>query len=63
MLFLRALAALLVLPGTFAGLFPALIVGNDRWRGAGSPVGWIPLGLGIAIAGKGTLAPWDRPSI
>ena len=73
MLFLRALAALLVLPGTFAGLFPALIVGNDRWRGAGSPVGWIPLGLGIAIllwcvrdfyvAGEGTLAPWDRPSI
>jgi protein-S-isoprenylcysteine O-methyltransferase Ste14 len=70
-LFLRALAALLVLPGTYAAVIPALIVANDRWRGAGVPAGWIPLALGIAIllwsvrdfyvAGKGTLAPWDPP--
>jgi len=70
-LFLRALAALLVLPGTFAGIIPGLIVSADRWRGAGFLFGWIPLAFGIAIllwcvrdfyvAGKGTLAPWDPP--
>jgi protein-S-isoprenylcysteine O-methyltransferase Ste14 len=70
-LFLRALAALLVLPGTYAAVIPALLVANDRWRGEGVPAGWIPLGVGIAIllwsvrdfyaAGKGTLAPWDPP--
>ena len=71
MLFLRALAALLVLPGTFAGVIPALIVSNDRSRGSGVPFGWIPLLLGLFtllwcvrdfyVAGKGTLAPWDPP--
>ena len=71
MLFVRALAAFLVLPGSFAGLLPALIVVNDPWRGPGSPLGWIPLVPGVAIllwcvrdfyaAGKGTLAPWDPP--
>jgi protein-S-isoprenylcysteine O-methyltransferase Ste14 len=70
-LFLRALAAFFLLPGTFAGLIAALIVSNDRSRGAGFLVGWIPLvfGLGILlwcvrdfyVAGKGTLAPWDPP--
>ena len=71
MLFLRALIALLVLPGTFAGLIPAWIVSADRWRGQGSWIGVGPLVMGIAIlvwcvrdfyvAGKGTLAPWDPP--
>ena len=71
MLFLRALAALLVLPGTFAGIIPGLIVSADHWRGAGFSLGWIPLAFGVAIllwcvrdfyvAGKGTLAPWDPP--
>jgi protein-S-isoprenylcysteine O-methyltransferase Ste14 len=71
MLFLRALAAFLLLPGTFAGLVPALIVANDRSRGHGTPIGWIPLAFGLLIllwcvrdfyaAGKGTLAPWDPP--
>jgi len=70
-LFLRALAALLLLPGTFAGLIPALIVANDRARGQGAPFGWIPLAFGVLVllwcvrdfyvAGKGTLAPWDPP--
>jgi protein-S-isoprenylcysteine O-methyltransferase Ste14 len=70
-LFLRSLAALLLLPGTFAGLIPALIVANDRSRGPGTSLGWIPLAFGLLIllwcvrdfyvAGKGTLAPWDPP--
>jgi len=70
-LFLRALAAFLLLPGTFAGVIPALIVSNDGSRGNGFSVGWIPLAFGVAIllwcvrdfyvAGKGTLAPWDPP--
>ncbi|HMJ66761.1 MAG TPA: isoprenylcysteine carboxylmethyltransferase family protein [Candidatus Binatia bacterium] len=71
MLFLRALIAFLILPGTFAGLFPAWIVSADRWRGQGSWIRVVPLVIGIAIliwcvrdfyvAGKGTLAPWDPP--
>jgi protein-S-isoprenylcysteine O-methyltransferase Ste14 len=70
-LFLRALAALLVLPGTFAGIVPALIVSADRWRGDGYAVGMAPLVAGVIVllwcvrdfyvAGKGTLAPWDPP--
>jgi protein-S-isoprenylcysteine O-methyltransferase Ste14 len=70
-LFLRALAALLVLPGTFAGIIPALIVPADRWRSDGHSAGIAPLVAGIIIllwcvrdfyvAGKGTLAPWDPP--
>jgi len=70
-LFLRALAALLALPGTFAGIIPALVVSADRWRGDGRAVGMAPLVAGIIVllwcvrdfyvAGKGTLAPWDPP--
>ena len=70
-LFLRALAALLVLPGTFAGIIPALIASADHWRGNGHAAGMAPLVAGILIllwcvrdfyvAGKGTLAPWDPP--
>jgi protein-S-isoprenylcysteine O-methyltransferase Ste14 len=70
-LFLRALLAFLVLPGTFAGLIPAWIVSTDRSRSSGSPVGIVPLVTGIIlllwcvrdfwVAGKGTLAPWDPP--
>ena len=70
-LFLRALTALLVLPGTFAGIIPALIVSVDQSRGDGHPTGMAPLVAGVVIllwcvrdfyvAGKGTLAPWDPP--
>lgn len=70
-LFLRALTAFLILPGTFAGLIPAWIVSADRSRGSGSLAGIVPLLLGAAlllwcvrdfyVAGKGTLAPWDPP--
>ncbi len=70
-LFLRALAALFVLPGTFAGIIPALVVSADRWRGDGHVAGMAPLVGGVIIllwcvrdfyvGGKGTLAPWDPP--
>jgi protein-S-isoprenylcysteine O-methyltransferase Ste14 len=70
-LFLRALMAFLILPGTFAGLVPACIVAGDSWRAGGSLPGLVPLAIGLAIllwcvrdfyvAGKGTLAPWDPP--
>jgi protein-S-isoprenylcysteine O-methyltransferase Ste14 len=71
MLFLRALISFLVLPGTFAGLIPALIVSSDGLRGEGLSIGAVPLIGGVAIvfwcvrdfyvSGKGTLAPWDPP--
>lgn len=71
MLFLRALLSFLILPGSFAGLIPAWIVSEDRWRGEGVPLGLAPLAAGAAVllwcvrdfylAGKGTLAPWDPP--
>ena len=71
MLFFRALIAFLILPGTFAGLVPTLVVSSDRWRGHGFAWGAVPLVIGAAIlfwcvrdfyvAGKGTLAPWDPP--
>ncbi|MCI0366495.1 MAG: hypothetical protein L0219_21750, partial [Phycisphaerales bacterium] len=70
-LFIRALVAFLILPGTFAGLIPAWIVSRDRWRGHGLAIGMVPLVIGAVIllgcvrdfyvAGKGTLAPWDPP--
>ena len=70
-LFLRALIAFWLLPGTFAGLIPAWIVAADRSRVNGSLLGLVPLCIGGAIlvccvrnfyvAGKGTLAPWDPP--
>lgn len=71
MLFLRALISFLVLPGTFAGLIPALIVASDRSRGEGLIVGAVPVVVGATVllwcvrdfyvSGKGTLAPWDPP--
>lgn len=70
-MFLKALVAFLVLPGSFAGLIPAWIVASDRWRGDGWKFGLAPAGLGLVlllwcvrdfyVAGKGTLAPWDPP--
>jgi protein-S-isoprenylcysteine O-methyltransferase Ste14 len=70
-LFLRALIALLALPGTFAGIIPAWIVSSDRWRTGGFTGGIALMGAGALIlvwcvrdfyvAGKGTLAPWDPP--
>jgi protein-S-isoprenylcysteine O-methyltransferase Ste14 len=72
MLFVRALASFLALPGVVAGLVPWLIVSNDRGRGEGwSAAGLVVSGAGLAlllwcvrdfyVTGKGTLAPWDPP--
>jgi len=71
MLLLRALFAVAVLPGVFAGVLPWIIAARDPWRGDGSDLGAIVLGAGIGVlmlcvrdflvAGRGTLAPWDAP--
>jgi protein-S-isoprenylcysteine O-methyltransferase Ste14 len=70
-MFLRALFAFLVLPGTVGGLVPWLILSTDRDRGEGSWAGAGVLLIGLLIllwcvrdfyvTGKGTLAPWDPP--
>jgi protein-S-isoprenylcysteine O-methyltransferase Ste14 len=72
MLFLRALASFLALPGVVAGLLPWLIVSNDPGRGERwFWPGVIVFGVGFVVllwcvrdfyaTGKGTLAPWDPP--
>jgi protein-S-isoprenylcysteine O-methyltransferase Ste14 len=72
MLFVRALASFLALPGIVAGLLPWLIVTNDPGRGDGWYLpGLVLSGAGLAVllwcvrdfyvTGKGTLAPWDPP--
>jgi protein-S-isoprenylcysteine O-methyltransferase Ste14 len=68
---IRALLAVLVLPGVFAGVIPAWIAAVDPWRGSGHVLGsaLLAFGLGILgwcvrdflVAGRGTLAPWDPP--
>jgi protein-S-isoprenylcysteine O-methyltransferase Ste14 len=70
MLFLRALIALLVLPGIVAFAVPALIVPQMMTRPF-NIIGAVPFIAGAAVllwcvrdfsvAGKGTLAPWDPP--
>ena len=73
MLALRMLIAMLVLPGTLAGVIPFLLLQVDRSRVPGTR--WLPayalLALGLCVflwcvydffaVGKGTLAPWDPP--
>ena len=68
---LRAVTALLVLPGVVAGLCPAFLVAADLHHGSGSPFGWALIVAGVVlllwcagdffVSGKGTLAPWDPP--
>lgn len=70
-LFLRALAAFLILPGVVAGLIPWLLAAPNLRRGQVWRPGLIVIGIGLVIllwcvrdfyvAGKGTLAPWDPP--
>lgn len=73
-MFLRALAAFLVLPVMVAGVVPWLISripGNGPGASPWSLWGWVPVIPGMAILlgtvvsfyrrGKGTLAPWDPP--
>ena len=71
MLILRATVSFLVLPGLFAGLVPALIVGAAAPNHRTLPIGVALLAAGLAlllwcvrdffVAGRGTLAPWDPP--
>ncbi|MFZ2657509.1 MAG: isoprenylcysteine carboxylmethyltransferase family protein [Victivallales bacterium] len=71
-MFLRALAAFLILPGVVAGIIPLLLAYSDLWRGHAVIIpGGIIMGLGFFlllwcvrdfyVSGKGTLAPWDPP--
>src|SRR5689334_11565608 len=67
----RALLAFLALPVVVAGLVPSLLLGSDRWRMYGTPLGWPVLFFAGCVLlwcvrdfytiGKGTLAPWDPP--
>lgn len=71
MLPLRALAALLVLPGVVAGLIPACIAARSQIHRSLWPSGAGLLLVGAAlllwcvrdfcVSGRGTLAPWDPP--
>ena len=70
MMFGRALAAFLILPGTVGFLVPWLFR-PDPARRSFHAVGLVPLTIGVFlllwcvrdfyVAGKGTLAPWDPP--
>lgn len=72
MLWLRAIVAVLTLPGVFAVAIPALLIPLDQWRDAPRPIlGAALLALGLAgfawcvrdfaVRGRGTLSPWDPP--
>jgi protein-S-isoprenylcysteine O-methyltransferase Ste14 len=72
MLLLRQLAAVLVLPGTVAGLVPALLLRDATlapWPLAALGAVLLAAGVGMiawtvalfAGVGRGTLAPWDPP--
>ena len=68
---LKSILALLILPGTFAGAIPTLLINHDPWRFAGSwwfaPV--VAFGLSIVVKcvcdfhvyGMGTLAHVSPP--
>jgi len=70
-MFLRALAAFLMVPTIVAGIVPYMLATSDPHRAEGSLSGLLILGLGLVIllycvrdfyvSGKGTLAPWDPP--
>jgi protein-S-isoprenylcysteine O-methyltransferase Ste14 len=70
-MFLRALAAFLVLPGMVAFVVPMLIARYDPWLAYASDAGLVLMFIGVLVlfwctrdfyvAGKGTLAPWDPP--
>ena len=70
-MFIRALFAFLALPGIIAGLIPVLVAYGDTQRYGGSPIGFVPLALGVLlllwcvrdffVSGRGTLAPWEPP--
>ena len=71
MLLARALIAVALLPGLFAGALPWVLAAYDPRRGDGHMAGAIVVAAGVAVllltvrdflvAGRGTLAPWDPP--
>jgi protein-S-isoprenylcysteine O-methyltransferase Ste14 len=70
-MFVRALAAFVVLPGLFGYVVPVLVVANSSDAGRPNSPGLIVLAMGTLILlwcviefyrrGKGTLAPWAPP--
>jgi protein-S-isoprenylcysteine O-methyltransferase Ste14 len=68
---LRALFAVLMLPGIFAGILPWAIAAYDPGRVEGHVAGLAVIAVGACIVaacvrdffviGRGTLAPWDPP--
>lgn len=72
MLFTKALAAFLLLPGLFALTVPWFIAILDPWQAGGYKIGFYLSAFGAILllscawsfykAGKGTLAPWSPPS-
>jgi protein-S-isoprenylcysteine O-methyltransferase Ste14 len=70
-LFLRAVIAVLALPGMVAFVIPVLLITPARGRRWVDPWGVPPLALGLFVlgltvrefyvAGRGTLAPWSPP--
>jgi protein-S-isoprenylcysteine O-methyltransferase Ste14 len=71
-LFLRAVLAVLALPGMVAFVVPLLLITPAHRRAWVDPWGAVPLGAGVIVlgltvrefyvAGKGTLAPWSPPT-
>jgi protein-S-isoprenylcysteine O-methyltransferase Ste14 len=71
MLFVRALAAFLALPGVVAFGVPLLVFRSGPWPETFHPMGAALLAAGLMILGwcvrdfyvlgRGTLAPWDPP--
>lgn len=67
-MFVKALLAVLIVPGVFAGIIPLFIVDLDPWRSDSKTFGIIFIILGLIILlrcvrdfyvyGKGTLLPW-----
>lgn len=71
-MFMRALAAFLLLPGVAAFLLPPLLGAFDPWRHESIHSGIIVMAVGATlllwcvrdfyVSGRGTLAPWDPPA-
>jgi hypothetical protein len=70
-LYLRALIAFLLLPGTVALVVPWLLAATVARNRPIAAIGWVPLLSGAAlllscvrefvVAGRGTLVPWAPP--
>mgnify|MGYP001254158055 FL=1 len=70
-MFVRALLALLLLPGVMAFVLPGVLLWSSRHTEIVQPLGLVPAALGLIgllwcvrdfyVIGKGTLAPWSPP--